>query len=394
MRYRLRDEGLGNRWFARRRRRWGRCRGGPRRRASAPAAMAAGFRRGEARLDVWLARELSGRWTGRPRTQELSDIVGRRRGPLTVSSTGREFGLDVERFRGLGRRPAQRFVDLRRPVLHGPNGRVLLGERPVGRLGARGRRPRRGRGLGISRPRRGRRCLVVVVGQAFAEATRRPVAPAFFGTVGPLSITVSIPPFRGASFGLRSFGRATLGWTSLGWTSLGQSSLGWTSLGQSSLGWTSLGQSSLGQSSLGRASLGQSSLGRAISVATRTFTIASRLVAVASRVVGVSARLAAPIAIAGAEVALVAQVFAIVLRLNVGDVQEAVAADGEVDEGGLDGRLQIDDLSLVDVPGVALVAGPLEVQLFEHAILNDGDAAFLRLEDVNQHFFLHAVGLS
>jgi hypothetical protein len=214
--------------------------------------------------------------------------------------------------------------------------------------------------------------LVVVVGQAFAEATRRPVAPAFFGTVGPLS--VSIP-----SFWRSSFWRASFGWSSFGWSSFWRSSF-----------W----RTSLRQSSLGRATFGHSSFWRAISVATRTFTIASRLVAVASRVVGVSARLAASIAIAGAEVALVAHVFAIVLRLNVGDVQEAVAADGEVDEGGLYGRLQIDDLSLVDVPGVALVAGSLEVQLFEHAILNDGDAAFLRLEDVNQHFFLHAVGLS
>ena len=80
----------------------------------------------------------------------------------------------------------------------------------------------------------------------------------------------------------------------------------------------------------------------------------------------------------------------IVLGLHVGDVQEAIAADGEIDERGLDRRLEIDDLALVDVTGVALVAGALDVQLLKDAILDDGDTAFLGLEHVDQHFFLHA----
>ena len=81
----------------------------------------------------------------------------------------------------------------------------------------------------------------------------------------------------------------------------------------------------------------------------------------------------------------------VVLGLDVGDVEEAVAADREVDERGLDGRLEVDDLALVDVAGIALVAGPLDVKLLEDAVLDDGDAAFLGLEHVDQHFFLHAV---
>ena len=68
-------------------------------------------------------------------------------------------------------------------------------------------------------------------------------------------------------------------------------------------------------------------------------------------------------------------------RLDVGDVQEAVAADAEIDERRLDARLDVDDAALVDVADVALVAGALDVQFFEHAVLEDGDAAFLRLED-------------
>ena len=36
----------------------------------------------------------------------------------------------------------------------------------------------------------------------------------------------------------------------------------------------------------------------------------------------------------------------VVLRLDVRDMEEAVAADREIDERGLDGRLEIDDLPL------------------------------------------------
>jgi hypothetical protein len=84
----------------------------------------------------------------------------------------------------------------------------------------------------------------------------------------------------------------------------------------------------------------------------------------------------------------------VILGLDVGDVEEAVPADREVDERGLDRRLEVDDPPLVDVPGVALVTGPLDVKLLQDAVLDDGDPALLGLEHVDQHFFLHAVGLS
>jgi hypothetical protein len=80
----------------------------------------------------------------------------------------------------------------------------------------------------------------------------------------------------------------------------------------------------------------------------------------------------------------------VVLRLDVRDMKETVAADREIDEGGLYRRFEIDDLSLVDVPGVALVAGALDVQLFEDAVLDDRDPALLGLQDIDQHFFFHA----
>ena len=72
-------------------------------------------------------------------------------------------------------------------------------------------------------------------------------------------------------------------------------------------------------------------------------------------------------------------------------MQEAVAADRKVDERGLDGRLEVDDPALVDVARIALVAGSLDVKLLENAVLDDRDPAFLGLEHVDQHFFLHAV---
>jgi hypothetical protein len=80
-----------------------------------------------------------------------------------------------------------------------------------------------------------------------------------------------------------------------------------------------------------------------------------------------------------------------ILGFDIRDVQESVATDREVDESGLNCGLEIDDSSLVNVAGVALVTGTLDVQLFEYAVLNDGDPTFLGLFDVDQHFFLHAV---
>src|SRR5262249_19780121 len=82
---------------------------------------------------------------------------------------------------------------------------------------------------------------------------------------------------------------------------------------------------------------------------------------------------------------------AVVRRLDVGDVQEAVAADAEVHERRLDARLDVDDAALVDVADVALVAGALDVQLLQDAVLQDGDAALLRLQHVDEHFLLHGV---
>src|SRR5262249_40507777 len=112
-----------------------------------------------------------------------------------------------------------------------------------------------------------------------------------------------------------------------------------------------------------------------------------------------SAPVAVAVTVPPATAAVVAFVVAALLQvlvvggLDVGDVEEAVAADAEVHERRLDARLDVDDPPLVDVPDVALVAGALDVQLFEDAVLQDGDAALLGLEDVDEHFLFHAVPL-
>ena len=108
-----------------------------------------------------------------------------------------------------------------------------------------------------------------------------------------------------------------------------------------------------------------------------------------------SARITLPIAVplTHARIGLVVRAFESfeVLRLDIRDMQEPIAADRKVDKRGLDRRFEVDDPALVDVARIALVACSLNVKLFKDAVLDDRDPAFLGLEHVDQHFFLHAV---
>ena len=79
------------------------------------------------------------------------------------------------------------------------------------------------------------------------------------------------------------------------------------------------------------------------------------------------------------------------MRLDVADVQEAVAAHAEIDERRLDARLQVDDDALIDVAHVAVLPGALDVELFQDAVFDDRDPAFLRLRDIDQHFLFHGL---
>ena len=78
-------------------------------------------------------------------------------------------------------------------------------------------------------------------------------------------------------------------------------------------------------------------------------------------------------------------------RHQVGDVQEPVAAEAEVDERRLDARFDVGDAALVDVADVRRRARPLHVKFFELAVVEQGNAALFALADVDQHFFRHYV---
>ena len=78
-----------------------------------------------------------------------------------------------------------------------------------------------------------------------------------------------------------------------------------------------------------------------------------------------------------------------VSRLDVAYVQKSVAAHAEVDERRLDTGFKVDHHSLVDVSYIAVLAGSFDIQLLQHTVFNDGNPAFFRLRDVDEHFLFH-----
>src|SRR5690606_28365070 len=64
--------------------------------------------------------------------------------------------------------------------------------------------------------------------------------------------------------------------------------------------------------------------------------------------------------------------------------------EADLHEGRLHARHDPADPALVDVAGIASPAGALDVDLLEHAVLDQGDARFAR-GDVDQEFFGHGV---
>lgn len=84
----------------------------------------------------------------------------------------------------------------------------------------------------------------------------------------------------------------------------------------------------------------------------------------------------------------------VVSRVYVRHVQEAVASDAEIDECGLNARLDVDDLAFVNIADVTFLTRPFDVKFFEDSIFENGDSAFLRLEDVDKHFLLHKLSFA
>jgi len=60
------------------------------------------------------------------------------------------------------------------------------------------------------------------------------------------------------------------------------------------------------------------------------------------------------------------------------------AAEAEIHEGGLNGRLDVGDAALVDVTDVGGGTGPLHVEFLEPPIFQQCNSTFLPLGDVNK----------
>ncbi len=78
-----------------------------------------------------------------------------------------------------------------------------------------------------------------------------------------------------------------------------------------------------------------------------------------------------------------------VLGFDVADVEESVASDSEIDEGGLDARFDIDDFAFIDVPNPVVLAGSFGVEFFKYPVFQKRNSALLGLRDIDQHFLLH-----
>ena len=79
-----------------------------------------------------------------------------------------------------------------------------------------------------------------------------------------------------------------------------------------------------------------------------------------------------------------------VLGVQVRNMQEAVLSLAEVHERRLDGGFHVGHAGLVDVAHARGAAGALDVQLFQHAVVDNSDATLLSLGGVDQHgFFFH-----
>src|SRR6185369_12689463 len=74
---------------------------------------------------------------------------------------------------------------------------------------------------------------------------------------------------------------------------------------------------------------------------------------------------------------------------DVGDMQERRAIEADVDERRLHPGQHAPDLAEVDVPDEPAGRRPLDMQFLRDALLEHGDARFLR-GNVDQYFFAHS----
>ena len=77
----------------------------------------------------------------------------------------------------------------------------------------------------------------------------------------------------------------------------------------------------------------------------------------------------------------------VVVRMDLGEGEEAVPVAAIFDEGGLQARLDADDLGEIDVALELLLRGCLDIVIFEAVTVQHDDAGFLRVCRVDQHTF-------
>jgi hypothetical protein len=83
-----------------------------------------------------------------------------------------------------------------------------------------------------------------------------------------------------------------------------------------------------------------------------------------------------------------------VTGVNIRDVQEPVSADPKINKRCLNARLDIHNLSRVNVADDVLARQPLNIQFFKNSLFNDRNAGLLGENRVNEHDLLHSMELS
>ena len=79
------------------------------------------------------------------------------------------------------------------------------------------------------------------------------------------------------------------------------------------------------------------------------------------------------------------------VRHHVLNGEEAVLRSAVVDEGGVQARLNVRDLAVVDVAAGQAAFGDVDLQVFEHRVVGDGDAELGRALRVDEHSSGHKV---
>ncbi len=79
----------------------------------------------------------------------------------------------------------------------------------------------------------------------------------------------------------------------------------------------------------------------------------------------------------------------IIIGMDFGEGQEAVAVSAVVDEGGLERRLHARHLGKIDIAAKLFTSGGLEVEFFHTVAAQNHHPGFLRMGRIDQHFVGH-----